>query len=59
MGLLKLEEVAARLGIGNGAARILVLEGTIPMVKVGPRGIRVEEEELERYIATKKEEQDV
>lgn len=56
MALLRLEEVASRLGMSYTQTRILVLEGTIPMIKVGARGIRVEEAELEKYIANHRQE---
>jgi excisionase family DNA binding protein len=48
--LLRLEEVANRLGISYQLARALVLDGAMPSVKVGPRGVRVHEEELQKYI---------
>ena len=54
--LLRLEEVATRLGISYTAARAMTVEGVIPSFKVGERGIRVESEELEKYIAKQKEE---
>lgn len=50
--LLRLEEVARRLSISYTKARILVLyDESIPYVKVGARGIRIREEDLEKYIA--------
>lgn len=49
--LLRLEDVAYRLGISHTAVRMLVLyEQAIPHVKVGVRGIRVKESVLEAYI---------
>jgi excisionase family DNA binding protein len=59
--LLRLEEVAHRLGISYTQARMLILyEEEIPHFKVGARGIRVKEEDFEAYIAKqeqKKEEE--
>ena len=52
MALLRLEEVATRLGISYTQARIMVYDGKLVSRKVGTRGIRVEEEELKRYIAS-------
>lgn len=50
--LLRLEEVAHRLGISYTQARMLVLyDEKIPCFKVGARGVRVKEEDLEAYIA--------
>ena len=57
--LLRFEEVAQRLSISYNRARVLILyDKLIPYVTVGARGIRVREEELEKYIASlsKKEE---
>lgn len=52
MQLLRLEELAIRLGISYTQARVLVLyDEVIPHVTVGARGIRVKEDELEKYIA--------
>ena len=50
MKLLSLQEVAKRLGIPYLQARVLVVEGAIPSVKVGPRGIRVKDEDLGIYL---------
>ena len=50
--LLRLEEVAVRLGCSYPQVRIMVLnEGKIPYVKVGVRGKRVKESDLRAYIA--------
>lgn len=49
--LLRLEEVATRLGMSYTQVRMLVLYNqAIPYSKVGSRGIRVKESELEKYI---------
>lgn len=48
---LKIEEVAVRLNISYMQARKLMLyDEVIPYFKVGSRGIRVNEEDLEAYI---------
>lgn len=50
--MLSLDDVAKRLNISYQAARMLVLyEEAIPYFKVGSRGTRVREEDLEAYIA--------
>ncbi len=50
--LLALKDVARRLNISYPAARMLVLyDEKLPYFKVGSRGIRVKEEDLENYIA--------
>ena len=49
--LLRMEEVAQRLGISYTAVRALILyDNAIPYLKVGSRGIRVREEDFEAYI---------
>lgn len=49
--LLKLEEVAYKLGVSYMKARQLVLyDEAIPHQKVGARGIRVREADLEAYM---------
>ena len=49
--LLTLEDIAHNLSISYNQARKLVLfQKAIPYVKVGARGIRVKEEELDKYI---------
>ncbi len=54
--LLRLEDVAVRLGMSYNQIRALVVQGTIPSIKVSSRSIRVEEAELNKYIAKMKEE---
>lgn len=50
--LLTLEDVAHKLRISYNQTRKLVLfQKAIPYVKVGARGIRVRETDLENYIA--------
>jgi len=50
--LLRMEEVAARLGISYHHVRMLVLyDKSIPHFRVGSRGIRIKEEDLNTYIA--------
>ena len=49
--LLRLEEVASRLGISYTAVRELVLHSeAISYFRVGSRGVRVKEDDLEAYI---------
>jgi len=49
--ILTLHEVAHKLGISYPRARVLVLyDEKIPSFKVGSRGIRVREQDLENYI---------
>lgn len=51
MTLICLDEVAGRLGVSNLKARKLVLyDEVMPHKQVGPRGIRVLEDDLESYI---------
>ena len=47
---LRLEEVASRLGISYFATRDLIKEGKISSITVGARGVRVDEEALEKYL---------
>ena len=48
---LRLEEVATRLGISYFATRLLILDQkAIPYFTVGARGIRIDEDELEKYL---------
>ena len=55
MTLLRLEEVATKLGISYTAARVIVLtDKLIPYITVGARGVRVEEAELEKYMELQK-----
>jgi len=50
--LLRLEEVAYRLGISYTAVRELVLHSNaMKHFKVGSRGVRIRETDLENYIA--------
>jgi len=49
---LRLEEVAMRLRISYTQARMLVLyDEAIPHFRIGARGIRIREADLEAYIA--------
>ena len=49
--LLRMEDVASRLGISYHQARtIIVVDDKIPYIKVGARGIRIQEEDLDKYI---------
>lgn len=49
--LMRLEEVAAYLGISYTAARVLILyDNVMPHVTVGARGKRVKESELKAYL---------
>lgn len=52
MNILTLEEVAHRLSISYTAVRELILhDEAIPHFRVGSRGVRVKEEDLNAYIA--------
>lgn len=56
MAMLRLEEVAKRLGISYPAVRMLVLyEEAIPHISIGARGIRVREADLDSYIKSQEE----
>lgn len=58
--LLTLENVAHKLSISYNQARKLVLfQKAMPYVKVGARGIRVKEEELDKYIASLERKEEV
>ena len=49
--LLRMEDIASRLGISYHQARtIIVVEEKIPYVKVGARGIRIDEDAFEKYL---------
>ena len=51
MNLLRLEEVAQQLGISYTQARVLVLhDEKIPHVTIGARGVRVDAEDLKKYV---------
>ena len=55
--LLRMEDVASRLGISYHQARALIIvEGKIPHMKVGARGIRVDATHLEEYIKSREQE---
>lgn len=49
-GLMKIQEVAARLGISIPHAYRLAAEGKIPSVRMGAKLIRFEEAAVERFI---------
>lgn len=49
--MLKIPEVAERLSIGLRTAYRLVAGGELRAVRVGSRGLRVPDGELERFIA--------
>lgn len=49
-GLMKIREVAARLGISIPHAYRLAAEGKIPSVRMGAKVVRFEEAAVERFI---------
>jgi excisionase family DNA binding protein len=49
-GLMKIREVAARLGMSIPHAYRLAAEGKIPSVRMGAKLIRFEEAAVERFI---------
>jgi len=49
--LLRIEEAAVRLSMSYGQLRYLMDQGKIKATKVGARSIRIDEDELERYLA--------
>jgi excisionase family DNA binding protein len=48
--LLRIEEVAAALGMSFQAVRSAIAAGDLAAVKVGARGVRVREEEVAKLI---------
>lgn len=52
---LTLKEAAQGLGISYLEIRVLVFDGKLKAVQVGPRGWRVLEAEIERYKQAQKE----
>jgi len=55
--LLKLEEVARRLGLARSRVYMMARLGDLPVVRIG-RSIRVPEEALDKWIAEKTEHAD-
>jgi excisionase family DNA binding protein len=53
---LTLEDVASRLGISYNQVRALLADGEIPYFRVGKRGIRIKEADLQAYLARKSQE---
>ncbi|CAA7618627.1 Gene 36 protein (Gp36), putative excisionase (modular protein) [Candidatus Terasakiella magnetica] len=50
-GLMTLEEVATRIGVGVPVIRRAIANGDIPAVRIGRKDMRVERAALERTIA--------
>ena len=50
MKLLRIEEVAAALGVSFQAVRSAIATRDLAAVKVGARGVRVREEEVARLV---------
>ena len=48
--LLRYEEAAARLGISNVSLRSLVKRDELKSTRVGLRGVRIDEDEIKRYV---------
>jgi excisionase family DNA binding protein len=48
--LLRTEEVAVRLGRSFQGVRMLMRDGTLPVVKMGPRMVRVRERDVEALV---------
>lgn len=48
--LLRAREVAARLNVSRSAAYALMANGTLPVIKLGPRSIRVPRRALDSWI---------
>jgi excisionase family DNA binding protein len=55
--LLTVTEVAAALRVSKRTAYALVRSGEIPSLRVGTRGVRVLEPDLERYVQAARERQ--
>ena len=49
--LLTVTQAGALLGFGRSTVYELIKEGQIPVVRLGPRRVRVPRRELERWIA--------
>lgn len=50
MALIRYEEAAARLGISSVSLRNLVKKGELKSTRVGVRGVRIDEDEIKRYV---------
>jgi excisionase family DNA binding protein len=48
--LMKINEVAAILGLGRSKTYELVASGTIPSVRLGPRVVRVPQDALDAWL---------
>jgi excisionase family DNA binding protein len=56
--LLRLEEVAQKLGVSFMTVRNYIKQGLIKTVDMGGRSIRVEETEVKRYLKNKRKRND-
>jgi excisionase family DNA binding protein len=56
--LLRLEEVAQRLGVSFMTVRNYIKQGLIKTVEMGNRSIRVEDTEIKRYLKNKEKKND-
>lgn len=53
MALLRYEEAASRLGISGVNLRSLVDKGQLKSTRVGVRGVRIDEDEIKRYVESR------
>jgi excisionase family DNA binding protein len=55
LALLTFEEVARAFGVSTRTVRRLAEEGTLPIVRVGQRSVRIASDDVERYVAEQRE----
>ena len=55
MKLLRLEEVAVKLGLSYMQVRSMIEAGQIKAMRIGNRSVRVQETEVDRYISSRNE----
>jgi excisionase family DNA binding protein len=56
MAMMTIKEVAERLNVHPNTIRRLIKSGELASMRVGSRGIRVDERDLEAYINRRKSE---
>ncbi|MFQ3678837.1 MAG: helix-turn-helix domain-containing protein [Fimbriimonadaceae bacterium] len=53
--LLTVREVCSWLGIGRSRFYELVRSGELPVIRLGPRGVRLRSSDLERFVEERQE----
>ena len=58
-GCLRVKEAAALLAVSEQTIHRLIKQGTLKVVKIGKRGIRITRESVEAFIGVTKEREDM